>query len=164
MAVGEIGLDYYWSTEYKIEQKELFIKQIEIAKKLDMPVIVHDREAHNDTFEILKKYKPKGAVHCYSGSTEMAKEIVKLGMYIGIGGVLTFNNAKKLCEVAKEIPIERILLETDAPYLAPVPYRGKINISSYIYYVAEKLAEIKNISLEEVLKVTNENARKLYKI
>lgn len=143
VAVGEIGLDYYWSTEFKSQQIDLFIKQINIANKLNLPVIVHDREAHGDTLDILKKFKPKGTVHCYSGSVESVKEILNIGMYIGIGGVLTFKNAKKLCEVAKYVPLNRILLETDAPYLAPVPFRSKINISSYIIYVAEKLAKKK---------------------
>lgn len=164
VAIGEIGLDYYWSVDKKEEQRQVFCRQIEIANQLDLPVIVHDREAHNDTLEILKKYSPKGTVHCFSGSVEMAKEIINIGMYIGIGGVLTFKNARKICEVAEEIPLNRILLETDAPYLAPEPNRGKLNISSYIIYVAAKMAEIKSISIEEVLKTTSQNARKLYKL
>ena len=164
VAIGEIGLDYYWSKENKEDQREEFIKQILLAKKLDLPVIVHDREAHEDTLNILKEYKPKGTVHCFSGSVEMAKEILKLGMYIGIGGVVTFNNAKKLVNVVKEIPLERILLETDAPYLSPVPFRGEINDSSRLFFVAEKIAEIKNTDTKSVLSVTKQNAKKLYNI
>lgn len=164
VAIGEIGLDYYWSKENKEDQREEFIKQILLAKKLDLPVIVHDREAHEDTLNILKEYKPKGTVHCFSGSVEMAKEILKLGMYIGIGGVVTFNNAKKLVNVVKEIPLERILLETDAPYLSPVPFRGEINDSSRLFFVAEKIAEIKNTDTKSVLSITKQNAKKLYNI
>ena len=127
-----------------------------------MPIIVHDRDAHGDTLEILKKYKPKGVVHCFSGSVEMAQEIIKLGMYIGVGGVITFKNAKKLVEAVEAIPLERILLETDCPYLTPEPYRGKRNTSSYLTYVRDKIAEIKGISPEEVERVTEENARALF--
>lgn len=164
VAIGEIGLDYYWSKNNKENQKLQFERQIELANKLEKPVIVHDREAHEDTLSILKKHKPKGAVHCFSGSVEMAKEIVSLGMYLGIGGVVTYNNAKKLVKVVKEIPLESILLETDAPYLAPVPKRGETNLSSYLVFVAEKIAEIKGVNLQEVLSVTKQNAKKLYKI
>lgn len=164
VAVGEIGLDYYWSTDKKQLQQEVFRRQCEIANEMGLPVIVHDREAHGDTLEILKETKPQGALHCFSGSVETALEIVKLGMYIGIGGVITFKNARKLLEVAEAVPIEKILLETDAPYLAPVPFRGKQCNSSLIYYTAERLAEIKGMSTEEVIKVTAENAKTLFKI
>ncbi len=162
VAIGEIGLDYYWNKENKEKQKEGFISQIKLAQELNLPVIVHDREAHGDTLEILKAYKPKGVLHCFSGSTEMAKEIIKLGMYIGIGGVITFKNAKNLPEVVETLPLDRILLETDAPYLAPVPFRSKRNDSSLIPYIAEKIGDIKGISKEEILKITRENAYNLF--
>lgn len=163
-AIGEIGLDYHWMSSTKEKQKEFFEAQIELAKKLDMPVIVHDREAHGDTLDILKRTKPKGVVHCFSGSKEMAREVIKLGMYIGLNGVVTFNNARKSLEVAKEIPIERLVLETDCPYLAPVPMRGKINNSSYIPYIAQKIGTLLGIDTQELLDITNENAKRLYNL
>lgn len=162
IAIGEIGLDYYWNKENKKEQIDAFIKQLELSKELKLPVIVHDREAHGDTLEILKKHKPKGVLHCFSGSAEMAKEIIKIGMYIGVGGVVTFKNAKALPQVIEETPIEKLLLETDAPYLAPVPFRGKRNDSSFIPYIAEKIGDIKGISKEEVLKICRKNAYNLF--
>lgn len=164
VAIGEIGLDYYWDTTYKDKQILFFEKQLELAKELDLPVIIHDREAHGDTLEILKKHKPKGVLHCFSGSIEMAREIIKLGLYIGVGGVVTFKNSKKLVEIVKEIPLQRILLETDAPYLAPEPHRGKTNNSAYILHVAEKIAEIKGITTDEVLEITTNNCKELFKI
>ena len=163
VAIGEIGLDYYWDIP-KEPQKVIFEKQLILANKLNMPVNIHDREAHGDVLEYLGKYKPKGILHSFSGSVEMAREIVKLGMYIGIGGVVTFKNARKSVEVVQDIPLERIVLETDCPYLSPVPFRGKRNHSGMIIYTAEKIAEIKNISVEEVLKETCENAKKVYNI
>ncbi len=164
VAIGEIGLDYYWEPEKKDEQKVILKKQLELAKELDLPVIIHDRDAHGDVLEILKEYKPKGVVHSFSGSVEMAEEILKLGMYLGIGGVITFNNAKKLPEVVEMLPLDRLLLETDAPYLTPVPYRGKTNHSEMIYLTAQKIAEIKNLKLEEILKISYQNATKLFGI
>lgn len=164
VAIGEIGLDYYWVSDNKEEQKALFEEQLLLANRLRLPVIVHDRDAHADTLEILKKHRPKGVVHSFSGSRDMAQEILKLGMYIGIGGVITFKNAKKLPEVVEILPEDRFLLETDAPYLTPVPYRGKINHSAMIYYTAEKIAEIRNTSVEHILEVTKKNAEKLFKI
>lgn len=164
VAIGEIGLDYYWMDSSKEEQKKFFKAQIELAKKLDMPIIVHDRDAHGDTLDILRETKPKGVVHCFSGSKEMAKEIIKLGMYIGLNGVVTFNNARKSLEVAKEIPIERLVLETDCPYLAPTPMRGKRNDSHYIAYIAEKIGSLLGIDAQELLNITNENAKRLYNI
>ena len=164
VAVGEIGLDYYWNKENKPKQEEFFKAQLQLAKEYDLPVLVHDREAHGDTLEILKQYKPKGVVHAFSGSVEMSEEILNLGMYLGIGGVLTFKNAKALPSVAKNAPLDRILLETDAPYLAPEPFRGKTNHSAFIKYTAEKLAEIKQIPLNEVLTATFKNAQNLFKI
>ena len=164
VAIGEIGLDYYWTEDNKPMQKEIFAAQLELANKLGMPVLVHDREAHADTLEFLKKYKPKGVVHSFSGSVEMAEEILKIGMYFGIGGVITFKNAKKLPDVVKMLPEDKILLETDAPYLAPVPYRSKTNNSAMIYLTAQKIAEIRGTSTEHVLKVTFDNAKKMLNI
>lgn len=165
VAVGEIGLDYYYDDGAPREtQIDLFCRQIELAKDLDIPIIVHDREAHQDTLDILKKYRPKGVVHCFSGSVEMANEVVKLGMYIGLGGVVTFKNARKSLEVAESIPIEHLVLETDAPYLAPAPFRGKRNDSSLICYVAERIAEVRNTDAQELLNITNENAHRLFEI
>lgn len=164
VAIGEIGLDYHWMNSSKDLQKQFFEAQIELAKKLDMPVIVHDREAHGDTLDILKATKPKGVVHCFSGSKEMAREIIKLGMYIGLNGVVTFSNARKSLEVVKEIPIDRLVLETDCPYLAPVPMRGKKNNSSYIPFIAEKIADILDMEPQELLNITAENGKRLYSL
>ena len=164
VAVGEIGLDYYWDNESHDVQKKWFIRQLELAKRKDMPVIIHSREAAADTMEIMRGYASgmRAVIHCYSYSVEMAREYVKMGYYIGIDGVVTFKNAKKLVNVVKEIPLTSIVLETDCPYLAPVPYRGKRNSSLYLPYVAEKIAEIKGVSTEEVVRQTEENSRMLY--
>lgn len=162
VAIGEIGLDYYWHDDNKAEQKELFSKQTELANKLGLPVIVHDREAHADTLEILKKHRPRGVVHSFSGSPEMAAELLRLGMYIGVGGVITFKNAKRLPDTVKELPLDRLLLETDAPYLTPVPFRSKINNSAMIYLTAQKIAEIKDITAEAVLRASRKNAMELF--
>ena len=164
VAIGEIGLDYYWVSDNKEKQIEIFEKQIAIAKELDLPIIIHDRDAHGDTLEILKKYKPKGVVHCYSGSVEMAEELIKLGLYIGVGGVITFKNAKKLPDVVKMIPDELLLVETDCPYLAPEPYRGKLCHSGLIKYTAEKIAEIRGKTPEQILTLTAKNAKILYNV
>ena len=164
VAIGEIGLDYYWEPDKKEAQKKVFIEQILLAKELSLPVIVHDRDAHGDVLEILKEYKPKGVVHSFSGSVEMAKEILKLGMYLGIGGVITFNNAKKLPDVVKMLPLDRLLLETDAPYLTPVPFRGRTNHSEMIYLTAQKIAEIKNLKMEEILEISYNNAKNLFSL
>lgn len=163
VAIGEIGLDYYYDIR-KDKQLIVFEEQLILANELDMPVCVHDREAHGDTLSLLQKHKPKGVVHCFSGSREMARQILKLGMYLGFGGVVTFKNARKSLEVVEETPLERIVLETDAPYLAPVPNRGKRCDSSMIIYTANKIAEIKNITAEELLKATCENAKRLYNL
>lgn len=164
VAVGEIGLDYYWDNESHDVQKKWFIRQLELAREMDMPVIIHSREAAADTMEIMKKYAAgmRAVIHCYSYSVEMAREYVKMGYYIGIGGVVTFKNAKKLKDVVKEIPLTSIVMETDCPYLAPEPYRGRRNSSLYLPFVAEKIAEIKGVSAEEVVRRTEENSRKLY--
>ncbi len=164
VAIGEIGLDYHWMSSTKKVQKEFFTSQIELAAALDLPVIVHDREAHGDTLDILKTTKPKGVVHCFSGSKEMAREIIKLGMYIGLNGVVTFNNARKSLEVVRDIPLDRLVLETDCPYLAPVPHRGKRNDSSLIPFIAEKIATLLDMDAQELLNITNENAKKLYNL
>lgn len=162
VAIGEIGLDYHWDNFPHKEQIEWFKDQIFFAKEHNLPVIVHDRDAHNDTLEILKQTKPKGVVHCFSGSLEMAKEVLKLDMYIGIGGVVTFKNARKLVEVAEMLPLDRLLLETDAPYLAPEPFRGKRCTSDLIYFTASKIAEIKGIYTEKVINASLENTRALF--
>lgn len=163
VAIGEIGLDYHWDIPKDIQMK-VVKEQLSLANDLDMPVVFHDREAHKDTMELLRYYKPKGLLHCFSGSTEMLKEVMKLGMYISLGGVVTFKNARVPVEVAKAVPIERLLLETDAPYLAPVPMRGKRNDSSLIPYIAERIAEIKGLTPQEVLDITSENAKRMYNI
>ena len=164
VAIGEIGLDYYWDKEGHDVQKEWFTRQLDLAIKLNLPVIIHSREAAADTFEIMKEYadKVRGVIHCYSYSPEQAKEYVKMGFYIGIGGVVTFKNAKKLKEVVENIPLDRIVLETDCPYLSPEPNRGKRNSSKNLVYVAKEISELKGVSYEEVIKVTSENARALY--
>ena len=165
LAVGEIGLDYYWDKENRDLQKMWFIRQLELARQLDLPVIIHSREAAADTMEIMKQYAGElsGVIHCFSYSPEQAKEYVKMGFYLGIGGVVTFKNAKKLKEVVQEIPLESLVLETDSPYLAPVPNRGKRNSSLNLVYVAEEIAGLKGISYEEVVRQTTENAKKLYR-
>ena len=164
VAVGEIGLDYHWMNSTKEKQRELFVAQIELANAKGLPVIVHDREAHGDTLDILKATKPSGVLHCFSGSVEMAREVIKLGMFLGFNGVATFKNARKIPEVIKEIPLDRIVLETDCPYLAPEPHRGKRNDSSFIPFIAQRIGEILGISAQEVLDVTNKNARALYNL
>ena len=164
IAVGEIGLDYYYDFSERDIQIKVLRKQIELANELSLPVIFHDREAHEDTMNILKELKPKGVVHCFSGSAEMAKEIVKLGLYIGIGGAVTFKNARRPIEVVESIPLQYILLETDAPYMTPVPFRGKRCDSAHIQFTAEKIAEIKGISAEEVIDACRENAKRLFAI
>lgn len=162
IAIGEVGLDYYWEKENKETQIKIFEEMIFLSKKLDLPIIVHDRDAHADTLEILKKHKPKGVVHCFSGSVEMAEEILKLGMYIGIGGVATFKNAKKMPDVIKSIPLDKILLETDCPYLAPEPFRGKLCHSAMIGFTAEKVAELKEIDTLKLLNETRKNTKNLF--
>ncbi len=171
LAIGEIGLDYYWDKENHDVQKAFFIQQWKLAIKLGLPIEIHSREAAMDTMDIVREmYKSEQAagrdlrvdMHCYSYSPEQAAEYVKMGLYFGIGGVLTFGNARKLVEAAEVIPLDRILLETDSPYLAPVPHRGKRNCSAYLKPVAEKLAQIKQIPVEEVYVVTMENAFRFY--
>ena len=164
VAIGEIGLDYHYDFSPREIQKDVFEKQLILENELQLPVIIHDREAHEDTMNLLKKYRPKGIVHCFSGSVEMAKETVKLGLLIGLGGAVTFKNAKKPVEVAKYIPLENLVLETDCPYMTPVPFRGKRNDSSLISYTADFIAELKDISVQELLDVTTENSRRIFRI
>ncbi len=164
VAVGEIGLDYHYDFSPRERQIEVFERQIKLANELDLPIIVHDREAHEDTMNLLKKYKPKGVVHCFSGSAEMAKEIIKLGMYVGMGGAVTFKNAVKPVEVARLLPLDRLLLETDAPYMTPVPFRGKRCDSAHIAFTAERIAEIKGIDSQQLIDICNENAKRLFGI
>ena len=166
VAIGEIGLDYYWDNESHDVQKQWFIRQLELARELDLPVSIHSREAAADTLAIMKEHAIglRGVIHCFSYSLELAREYVKMGFYIGVGGVVTFKNGRKLKEIVEEIPLDKILLETDCPYLAPVPYRGKRNDSSYLSYVAEEIARIKGITVEEVISTTEENAKQLFGI
>ena len=166
VAVGEIGLDYYWEKENRDLQKKWLIRQLELARRLDLPVIIHSREAAADTMEIMKQHARglDGVIHCFSYSLEQAKEYVNMGFYLGIGGVVTFKNGKKLKEVVQEIPLEFLVLETDSPYLAPVPHRGKRNNSQNLVYVAEEIAALKGVSYEEVVRQTTENAKKLYRL
>ena len=162
VAVGEIGLDYHYDFSPREIQQKVFEQQLVLAKELDLPVIVHDRESHEDTMTLLKRYKPKGVVHCFSGSAEMAKEVLKLGMYIGLGGAVTFKNARKPLEVAAMVPDDRLLIETVCPYMTPVPFRGKRCDSSFIPYTAEKLAEVRNTTAENILDITRKNANTLF--
>lgn len=163
-AIGEIGLDYHYEGYSREKQILLFEEQLVLAKELDMPVIVHSRDACEDTLNILKKHRPQGVVHCFSGSAETAREIIKLGMYIGFTGVLTFKNAKKAIKALEEVPLDRLLLETDCPYMAPVPFRGKRSDSSMIAYTAEKAAEVKGVGVQELIDITCENGRRFYSI
>jgi TatD DNase family protein len=167
VAIGEIGLDYHWPEPSSAIQKKWFIRQIELAKTVSLPIIVHSRDAAADTMEIIKAekaYECGGVIHCFSYSPEMAKEYVEMGFYIGIGGVVTFKNAKKCVRTVEQIPIEHIILETDCPYMAPEPNRGTRNDSSNLTYVAKKIAELKGITEEEVIRITTENAEKMYRM
>ena len=163
-ALGEIGLDYHYDNTDKAVQAEVFEKQLMLAEKHSLPVIIHSRDACEDTMAILKKHRPKGVLHCFSGSAETATEVVKLGMYIGFTGVLTFKNAKKAISACEAVPLDRLLLETDCPYMAPVPHRGKRCDSSMIQFTAAKMAEIKGVSTEEIIKMTKQNAESLFGI
>jgi TatD DNase family protein len=167
VAIGEIGLDYYWMKEddQRAKQRLWFEKQMELAKKVNLPVIIHSRDAAEDTLNTIKRYNTqnvKGIVHCYSYSKEIAMEYVKMGWYIGVGGVVTFKNSKKLVETVESIPLESIVLETDCPYMAPVPHRGERNSSIFLSHVAEKIAQIKGVSVQQVEEVTYENALRIY--
>lgn len=164
VAIGEIGLDYHYDFSPRELQKEIFELQLKLSKELDLPVIVHDREAHEDTMTLLKKYRPKGVVHCFSGSVEMAREVLKLGMYIGLGGAVTFKNAKKPVAVAAATDIDRILFETDCPYMAPVPFRGTRCSSDMIAYSAQTIASVKNMDVQTLVDAATENTKRLFGI
>ncbi len=163
VAVGECGLDYHWPVPKK-EQGVMFLAHIELAKKHDLPLIIHDREAHGDMYDILRQEKPSGILHCYSGSANDAEWLCKQGIYIGVGGVVTFKNSRKLQECVQALPLEKIVLETDCPYLAPVPHRGKECNSAMILHTAEKIAELKQIDLDEVLAVTCRTAKSIFNV
>lgn len=167
VAVGEIGLDYHWDEPERSVQKQWFERQIALARQVSLPMIIHSRDAAKDTLDIMKACKAEeagGVIHCFSYGVEMAREYLNMGFYIGIGGVVTFKNAKKLKEVAEYVPLDRILLETDCPYMAPEPHRGKRNSSLYLTYVAEKLADIKGVDVEKVYEKTRENGKRMYRI
>ena len=167
VAIGEIGLDYYWKEPDPEIQNHWFVRQLQLAREVKLPVIIHSRDAAQDTLDIMKAEKAGeigGVIHCFSYGTEMAREYLNMGFYLGIGGVVTFNNGRKLKEVVEYMPLDRIVLETDCPYLSPVPNRGKRNSSLNLPYVAEAISQIKGISPEEVIKITNQNARNLYRL
>ena len=164
-AIGEIGLDYHYEDIPRVLQKKAFIAQMELARELDLPVIVHERDAHEDGMAIVKAFpEVKGVFHCYSGSAEMARQLTDLGWYIGFTGVLTFKNARKAIEVAQSIPLDRIVIETDCPYMSPEPFRGRRNDPGKVYRMAEKLAEIRGITVEDAQRITLENGKRLYRI
>lgn len=162
VGIGEIGLDYYWTKENIEKQKEVLQIQLELANKYNKPVVIHSREAIQDTYDILKNYNLKGTIHCFSSSLEMALEFIKLGYKIGVGGTLTFKNSKKLQEIVEKIDIKNILIETDSPYLSPEPFRGKKNNPSNVYYVAKKISELKNIDIKDVINITMANAIEIF--
>lgn len=165
VAIGEIGLDYYWDTPNHTTQKKWFGRQMELAKELNLPLVIHSRDAANDTFQMMKEagaQKTGAILHCFSYGVEQARQYLDMDFYLGIGGVVTFTNGRKLKEVVAFAPLDQLVLETDCPYLAPVPYRGKRNSSLYLPYVAREIARIKSIDFETVVRVTNENARRLY--
>ena len=162
VAIGEIGLDYHYEGYNRDEQITAFKKQLELAKEVDLPVIIHSRDATQDTLDILKEYKPRGVVHCFSGSAETALEIVKLGMYIGFTGVITFKNAHRAIEALKAVPLDKLLCETDSPYMAPEPHRGERNDPSLLCHIIEKMAEVKGVSPQEMANITNKNAKTLF--
>lgn len=165
VAIGEIGLDYHYDEPDREIQKKWFTRQLELAGDISLPIVVHSRDAAQDTFDIIKDFRGlRGVIHCFSYSAELAREYVKMGYYIGVGGVVTFKNGRKLHEVVKEIPLESIVVETDAPYLSPEPYRGRRNSSAFIPYIIERIADLKNVSYETVERVVYENAVDLYKV
>ncbi len=165
VAVGEIGLDYYWDSVPRDIQKKWFKTQLEYAMQIDKPVVIHSRDATNDLLEILKEYRPKKAVlHCFSGSVETLKEIVKLGLSISMGGVVTFKNARKAVECIKAVPLDRLMLETDCPFLTPEPFRGKLNRPDYTIYTAQKIAELRGMDTQEIIDITNKNAKLMFNI
>ena len=165
-AVGEIGLDYYWDKSFVDLQKEVYVKQILLANKLNLPIVIHDREAHKDAYDLLLEYNQssKALFHCFSGSVEFMRECVKKGWYIALGGVVTFKNAVKMKDVAREIPLDKLVLETDSPYLTPVPCRGKPNTPAYVRYVAEEIANLRQMPLNELIDITTNNAERFFEI
>ena len=167
VAIGEIGLDYHYDNSPRDVQRKRFIEQLHLAKEVNLPVIIHSRDAAGDTFDILKDAQDgslEGVLHCYSGSVEMAREYIKLGFYISLAGPVTFKNSRVLKEVAKDVPLDKLLIETDSPYLTPEPYRGKRNEPIYVRYVAGTIAEVRGLAFEEVAKATSENAKRLFRI
>ena len=165
VALGEIGLDYHYDDGAPRDvQRELLERQLQIAVERDVPVILHDREAHEDMWKLLQRYKPRGVMHCFSGSVEMARDLVGIGMYIGLGGAVTFKNARRPIEVAAWVPEDRLLIETDAPYMTPAPFRGKRNSSALIPYTAEKIAQVRRMTIEQILRITKENTERLFGI
>ncbi len=163
VAIGEIGLDYHYEDAAPREvQRQWFRRQLALAGEMNLPVIVHDRDAHEDTLALLREYRPRGVVHCFSGSVEMMREVVALGMYVGLGGAATFKNAKRPAAVAAEVPVDRLLLETDAPYMAPEPHRGRRCDSSLIIHTAHRIAQLRGMDTDELLEQTYENARRLF--
>lgn len=165
-AMGEIGLDYYWDKSFVDLQKEVYVKQILLANKLNLPIVIHDREAHKDAYDLLLEYNQssKALFHCFSGSVEFMRECVKKGWYIALGGVVTFKNAVKMKDVAREIPLDKLVLETDSPYLTPVPFRGKPNTPAYVRYVAEEIANLRQMPLNELIDITTNNAERFFEI
>ncbi len=164
VALGEIGLDYHYDFSPRETQRALFERQLRLAKEKDVPVVIHDREAHEDALRLLQEFRPRGVVHCFSGSVEMAQEVLKLGMYIGLGGAVTFKNARKPVEVAAMAPLDRLVLETDAPYMTPVPFRGQRCHSGMIAFTAEKIAEVRGETAQAVIDAARKNACRLYGI
>ena len=165
VAIGEVGLDYYWDVSQKELQKQVFEAQLVLADSLDLPVIIHDREAHGDCFDLVSRHREnRGVFHCYSGSAEMASELLRMGWYLGFDGPITYKNARKAVEVLTITPLDRILIETDSPYLSPVPMRGKRNDSSNLRFIVDKIAEVKEISPEEVAFATSQNAKTLFRL
>lgn len=166
VSIGEIGLDYYWDKSFVDKQKDIFIKQVKLANELGLPIEIHDREAHKDVFDILVEYNKTSDVvfHCFSGSVEFARECLKQGWYLALGGVVTFKNAVKTKEVAKDVPLDRLMLETDSPYLTPVPFRGKENQPAYVRFVAEEIAKLREVEVEEIIEATTKNAEKVFGI
>lgn len=163
VAIGEIGFDYYWDTTFKDEQREVFQRQLDLAEELNLPVMIHSREATEDTLNVLKTAHVRGVIHCFNGSKEVAQQYLQMGFYLGIGGVLTFKNCK-LSETLEVVPLDRIVLETDGPYLAPTPHRGERNESRLMIHVAERLAQVYNCSVEQIIETTSRNARQLFAI
>ncbi len=163
VAIGEIGFDYYWDTTFKDEQREVFQRQLDLAAELNLPVMIHSREATEDTLNVLKTAHVRGVIHCFNGSKEVAQQYLQMGFYLGIGGVLTFKNCK-LSETLEVVPLDRLVLETDGPYLAPTPHRGERNESRLMIHVAERLAQVYNCSVEQIIETTSRNARQLFAI